>query len=339
MNKPAENFPPRGIRILGTGSYKPIFTANNEMFTKYIETSDEWIRTRTGISERRLNIGGTNYKMAGAAGKSALENAGVSAEEIDLVLVSTCTPDFFYPSVSCIIQKLLGAKNAACMDISAACTGFISALDVARTYLALGTYRKILVVASEFLSSHTDYTDRATCVLFGDGAGAVVVEAADKAYASFLGAEGELPEEFVLYCRANYKHTMPFESDGADELMQFDGEAHLKMDGTAVYKFAVEAMPKAAALACERAGIKLSEIDLLIPHQANIRIIKTAAKALGIPMERVYTNIEQRGNTSSACIPTCLDELSAENRLKPGMKLCLVGFGAGLTYGAVCLEY
>ncbi len=328
-----------GLKIIGTGCYVPPLCVTNEDYSKYVETDDEWIRTRTGISERRLNIGKSNHFMAIEAAKDALESSGINADEIDCIIVTTCTPDYLYPIISCIVQEAIGAVNASCFDLNAACTGFITALDIARSHLALGDYKKILIISSETLNTHVDFTDRASCVLFGDGAGAVLLEASDKPYASFLGAVGEKPENASLYFRINYNKNSPFPSlFPEDEQFNDTRESKIVMEGKSVYKFAVDAMPKAVNGALLKAGLKIEDIDLFIPHQANIRIIKTAVQTLGLSMDKVYTNIALKGNTSSACIPTCLAELNKDGKLKSGMKICLVGFGAGLTYGSACFE-
>ncbi|MCL2696578.1 MAG: ketoacyl-ACP synthase III [Oscillospiraceae bacterium] len=322
----------RGIKIAGIGSFVPPLTVTNEDLAGTLDTSDEWIYSRTGIKTRHYNGGKPNYTMAVEAARGALENANISAAEIDYVIVTTSTPDFLYPITACLVQNAVGAVNAACLDISMACTGFVGGLDVARGLLYSG-YNKILFVASECLTLHADFKDRATCVLFGDSAGAVVLERAGKLFASCMKAKGVSPEAPVLYYKMNNMINAPFCENNSDSILP-----RLQMDGKEVYKFAVDAMPEAAKAACEKAGLGLDEIDLFIPHQANIRIVQTAAKSLGIGMDKVYTNIEKYGNTSSACMPVCLDELNKAGRLKEGMKLCFVGFGAGLTYGAVIIE-
>jgi len=324
-----------GIEILGTGSYKPEIAVNNEEFANFIETDDEWIYSRTGIKRRGFNAGRTNFFMAANAAKQALASANTSADEIGLIITSTASPDFYYPSMSCLVQNIIGAKNAAALDVSAACTGFIYGLDVARNYLALGKYKKILVIASEFLSEQTDFTDRSTCVLFGDGAGAAVVTGSDKAYASVLGAVGDSYPDMQLYCKANYKNNNPFVKNISEKSVIPE---YIQMNGKEVYKFAVDIMARAVTEVCADAGFALSDLDLLIPHQANIRIINTAMKSLDIPMEKVCVIIEDYGNISSACIPTCLNLLNNEGRLKRGLKICMVAFGAGMTYGATAFE-
>lgn len=328
----------RGIKILGTGAYLPETVVTNEDFTRYVETDDEWISTRTGIRERRFSPDVFNYEMAVQAAKAALEDSKTAAEEIDLILVSTCTPEFFYPNTACLVQHEIGAVNAAAYDISAACTGFICALDVASRYLTDGDYKKILVIASERLSNQTDFTDRSTCVLFGDGAAAAVVEHSEKPLYSYLNAKGDPFES--LYCHVDLKPNCPFhrEKELPDFLNTESKRRYIQMNGKEVYKFAVDAMATAMAKTLEKAELTADDIDLVIPHQANIRIIKSAMKAMKLPEEKVYINIQKRANTSSVCIPTCLDELNRAGRLKEGMKICLVGFGAGLTSGAIIYE-
>jgi 3-oxoacyl-[acyl-carrier-protein] synthase-3 len=326
-----------GIKILGTGSYKPDLVVKNADFSAHIETDDEWITTRTGIKERRICVGKSNAFMAGEAAERALKAAHTRADEIDIIIVSTSTPDYFYTSVACMVQNRIRAKRAFAVDISAACTGFVNAVDMAQKYLASGGYKKALVVASELLSKQVDFTDRTSCILFGDGAGAAVLESADKDYTAFLGAMGEDfadPDLHSLHCKVKYSSNCPF--GGAET--EVTSAEHIKMKGKDIYKFATDIMPFAVNEACAQAGLALSDIDLLIPHQANIRIINTAMKSLDIPMSKVCTNLETMGNISSACIPVCLDELYEAGRIRPGMRLCLVAFGAGLTYGAIIIE-
>ncbi len=331
-----------GIEIIGTGSYVPEFIADNNKFAEFLDTSDEWITPRTGIKERRILTDKPNYFMGTEAAKKALENAKLSAEDIDLILVSTCSPDFFYPSMSCLVQLGIGAKNAACLDVNSACTGFISAMDMAQKYLASGQYKNILVVATEKLSAQQDYTDRSMCILFGDAAGAAVVRRSDKPFYSTLGASGD--EFEALYCKVNYQSNCPFHAEDwqkefyNDRFDTFSKQNYLQSDGHAVYKFAVNAMSNAVKKVAEDGGIDISDIDIVIPHQANLRIIKKATEMLGIDPEIVYTNIQRLGNVSSACIPVALDELNKEGKLHKGMKICFVGFGAGLTYGAIIME-
>ena len=329
-----------GIEILGTGSYVPEFVADNDKFSEILDTSDEWIYPRTGIKKRHLATDKPNYYMAAEAAKKALENANCKPEDVDLIIVSTCTPDFFYPAMSCLVQKRIGAVNASCFDVNSACTGFISSLDIAHKYLETEKYKTVLIVSSEKLSSQTDYTDRASCILFGDAAGAVLLKKSDKPFYSFMGAEGDEFES--LYCKVHYESNCPWFT-GLDEFYEnrfdtFGKNNFLVQDGKMVYKFAVNAMANAVKNVAKQGGYDVSELDLVIPHQANLRIIEKATELLGVPSSKVYTNIEYMGNVSSACIPVGLDELNRAGRLPVGMKLCLVGFGAGLTYGAAVME-
>ena len=328
-----------GIEILGAGSFTPDFIADNDKFSEILDTSDEWIFPRTGIKQRHIASDIPNYYMGAQAAKAALADANVNAVDVDLIIVSTCTPDFFYPAMSCLIQKRIGADRAACFDVNSACTGFITSLDIAHGYLATGKYRNILIVSSEKLSQQVDYTDRASSILFGDAAGAVLITAGDKPFYSYLGAEGD--EFEALYCKANYETNCPWygDIDGFYE-NKFDTpqkQHFLVQDGKAVYKFAVNAMANAVKNAIN-GHYDVSEIDIVIPHQANLRIIEKATELLGISSDKVYTNIEHMGNVSSACIPICFSELKSAGRIKSGMKICFVGFGAGLTYGAVVVE-
>lgn len=331
-----------GIEILGTGSYVPEFVADNNKFAEFLDTSDKWITPRTGIKQRHILTDKPGYYMGIEAAKKALDDAGVKPEEVDLVLVSTCTPDFFYPSTACLIQKKIGAVNAAAFDVNSACTGFITATDIAQKYLESGHYKTILVVACEKLSGQLDYTDRSMCILFGDASGAVVYRKSDKPFYSMLGADGD--EFEALYCKINYDPNCPFYGTKEGEEpwdAMFDTDSkrkYLQSDGHAVYKFAVNAMANAVKNVAAQGGYDINDLDIVIPHQANLRIIKKATEILGIPEEKVYTNIARMGNVSSACIPVCLDEMRKQGMVKPGQKICFVGFGAGLTYGALIFE-
>lgn len=332
-----------GIKITGTGSYIPDRVVTNEDFTKFLDTTDEWIYTRTGIRSRYYNTDKLNFQMAAAAAENAMENAGVTAKDIDLIITSTCTPDFFYPNLACLVQGLIGADNAVCVEVNTACTGFITALDMARRYICTGDHERVLVIASEFLTRQQDFTDRSSCFLFGDGAGAVVVERADKPFYSVMGAKSDLLDS--LYCKIEYKSNMPMEGfadwEGYLKDKKFDTperNRYLQMDGKAVYRFAVDVMSDSFARVCQKAGVDTKDIDILIPHQANIRIINAALKSMDIKPDSVYVNIENHGNTSSACIPTIIDELNRKGILTEGKKMALVGFGGGLTYGSLYME-
>ncbi|MFA9381514.1 MAG: 3-oxoacyl-ACP synthase III family protein [Acetanaerobacterium sp.] len=328
-----------GIHILGTGAFTPSITVNNEDFTRIVETSDEWITKRTGMKTRHLSAGEPTWYLGVQAAKKALEQSGVSPAEIDLVLFTTISADFLSPSMACIAARELSIQNAVCYDLNCACTGFVYALDMARRFLATDGATKILIISSERLSAVTDYTDRSTCVLFGDGAAACVLEQKSALFSSFLATD--CTGANLLFIRAPQSRH-PFITDENAVTIE-DGFPQTKdklyMDGKEVYKFATRAMPEAVEKVCERAGIAVNDLAMIIPHQANTRIVDTAAQKLGIGMERIFCNVEKYGNTSSASIPIALDELNRTGRLHRGDKLCTVGFGAGLTYGAAVFEW
>lgn len=328
-----------GIRICGTGSYLPPVSVENEAFTSIVETSDEWIRTRTGIASRHIadrdSVSGMGAKAAGAA----LEQAGISPEQIDLLIVTTITADCSTPSTACIIQGLLGAENAMCFDVNAACAGFVYALDMARRYLCFPDVQTALVISTEALSRITNYEDRSTCVLFGDGAGAVVVQAADTPYGSHLGADGK---GAPLIFSKNMIPKTPFSKEAMEE-SEFTknpvSPCHIFMDGKETYKFSTRVMPLCIEESCKTAGVPVMDLSWIIPHQANYRIVQTAMKNLGLPMERAYINIDHVGNTSSASIPIALDELHRSGKLERGQKIAVTGFGAGLVYAGAVFEW
>lgn len=329
-----------GIRIVATGRYVPAKLVRNEDFVEFLDTSDEWITQRTGMKERYISAGEPTWLMGALAAKSAMEKNSIDPLSIDLIVFTTVTPDYTTPSMACIAQGYLGASNAFCFDLNAACSGFVYALDLARRYLACGDIKRVLIISSETLSRIGDYQDRSTCVLFGDAAGACVVDASDGIYASCAGSDGT--KAGVLYNKAHYKPMCPFTDASlmpAYEEPFVPTTEHLHMDGNEVYKFAVTAFPQAIRTACERAGVAVAELDLIVPHQANVRIVKTAAKTLGYPMEKMYCNMDRYSNTSSACTPLCLDELVEAGRLKRGDKIGIVGFGGGVTYGASVFEW
>ncbi|WP_312644400.1 beta-ketoacyl-ACP synthase III [Hydrogenoanaerobacterium sp.] len=330
----------KGIKIVATGKYLPRNIVSNNDFSEIVETSDEWISQRTGMKNRHLSSGEPTWLMGSLAAQDALSSGGIDPLDIDLILVTSVTSDYMTPSAACLVQAHIGAQNAICMDVNAACSGFVYALDMARRYLCFDDIRRVLIVSSETLSKITDYTDRASCVLFGDAAGACVVEAADSLYSSDLGSDGTKAQ--LLYCKNPFQVKHPFMKPELvpeyDEIISPETE-FLYMDGREVYKFAVKALPKAIGAACEKAGIRVEDIDLIIPHQANIRIVETAARTLGVPMGKMYVNLEKYGNTSSACIPMCLDEISKGGLLKRGQTVAVVGFGAGVTYAAAIFKW
>ncbi|MCL2054718.1 MAG: ketoacyl-ACP synthase III [Oscillospiraceae bacterium] len=331
-----------GINILGTGAYLPEIRVDNNMLADLVDTSDEWITTRTGMKQRHMVNGETTWYMGAMASKRAIEDAGIDASEIGLIVDATITSDFYTPSAACVIQREIGAFNAAAFDLNAACTGFVYSLDTAKRFLQTDPNLKyVLVVANEMLSGITDFTDRSSCILFGDGAGAVIIERSEKLYGSWLGANGNLAH--ALYAKLAL-NSHPFKSGEPVSIKNSETEftespAKLVQHGKDVYKFATNALPTASLNACKSAGIDISEIDVFIPHQANIRIIETASKNLNIPIEKFILNLQNVGNTSGASIPLAFDKFVKNGHIKRGQKCCLVGFGAGSTLGAIVLEY
>lgn len=328
-----------GIRLLGAGMYLPEKVVTNEDFTKIVDTSDEWITKRTGIKRRHISQGEYTWSMGLKAAKNAISNAKIDPLEIDMIIVTTISADFAYPSMSNVIQGKLGAKNAFGIDICCACAGFVYGLDMAQRYIDTDSNIKtVLVISSENVTKTVDYTDRSTCVLFGDGAGAVVVTKSENQAYSYLGADGTGAELL-------YSHLYPVNNGFTDENVALENAKafpnetgrYMYMDGQEVYKFAVNAMPDAMEKACEKAGIRPNDLDYIIPHQANIRIIETAVKRMNVDIDKVFVNIQETGNISSACIPVCLTQLVEQGKVKSGDKVGMVGFGAGLIYGAIVL--
>jgi 3-oxoacyl-[acyl-carrier-protein] synthase III len=320
--------------IIGIGSHLPEKILTNQDLEKIVDTNDEWIVTRTGIKERRIaSESEAASDISIKAAQSAIESAGIKGEDIDLIIECTVTPDMMYPATAAILQDKLDAKNAAAFDLSSGCTGFIYGLTVATQFIKSGFYKNVLVVGCDVLSKVTDFTDRNTCVLFGDGAGAAIVSRTEKngIIDSFIGADGS-GGRFLTLPAGNSR--MPASYKTIDEKLHFT-----QMDGKEVFKFAVTAMPNAVKEVLKKTGYAIEDIDCLIPHQANIRIIDSAVKKLGISTEKVATTIEKYGNMSSASIPVTLDHIYREGKLKKGDKILLVGFGAGLTYGATLLEW
>lgn len=328
-----------GIEILGMGSHVPSLRITNDDMAKIVETNDEWISTRTGIKERCLTDGEPTWKMGAEAAKEAVKNAGIDPKEIGLIIDTTITSDFYTPSMACLIQNEIGAENAAAFDLNAACSGFVYAVDSAKRYLQTDENLKyVLVVANESLSKITDYSDRSTCVLFGDGAAAAVITRSEKLFTSFVGADGT--GAHYLYAKSHpVRHAFRTKDDEISSGEYSVGSTYLVQDGKEVYKFATKALPTAAQRAADKIGLDINTIDWFVPHQANIRIIETAAKNLGVSMDKFIVNIEKHGNTSSVSIPLALSEAIAEGKVKKGDRICLVGFGAGLTMGAVIIDY
>lgn len=315
--------------ICGTGSYIPVHTMDNNDIAQLVETNDEWIRERTGVVKRHIIQEETTVSMAADAARKALENGNVSAEEVDLILVSTISSNVILPCAACEVQKAIGAVNATCFDLSAACTGFVFAYNTAVAYLASGMYRTVLIIGSESLSNLTNWKDRGTCILFGDGAGAAVVKAAEgKLYRAVTHSDGFKGEALTCTSRHNRNwEEIPLE------------ETYMQMDGQAVFKFAVKRVPEAVKEVLEKNNMTAEEIDYFILHQANKRIMEAVAKRLDVSIDKFPMNLQEYGNTSSASIPILLDEMSRDGRLKKGQKIILAGFGAGLSWGATILEW
>lgn len=328
-----------GVNILGMGEYVPEQVMTNDDFTKFVETNDEWIRTRTGIVSRHMAGWEPVWYMGAEAAKKAIKKAGINPEEIGLVIVCTITNDFLTPSVACIIQNEVGAVNAAAFDLNAACSGFVYGVDTARRFLDTDSKMKYaLVITSEALSRFLDFKDRGTCILFGDGATAAVIEKSDKLYSSHLGSDGSGAK--YLYARSlDTAPEVAVEKEFDDGFEVKDNMHKLIQDGKAVYKFAVNALPTAFEAAAEKVGITKDDIDYFVPHQANVRIIETAAKKLGVSMDKFIVTLDHYGNTSSSSIPLALNEAIDKGIIKRGMKIALIGFGAGLTYGGIVMEY
>lgn len=322
--------------ITGTGSSTPERVLTNAELEKMVDTTDEWITARTGIKERRIADKETAASdLCLEATKKAMAEAKIKPEELDLILIGTVTPDYLLPSTACILQDRLGAKNAAVMDIVAACSGFLYGLSVAQAFINSGKYKTILVIGVEVLSKITNWNDRNTCVLFGDGAGAAIVQRTQEnnkgILATYLCGDGSLAN--LLHIPVGGTRT-PLTKENIDK-----GDQYIKMEGSEVFKSAVRSMGDAALKALKEANISSEQIDLLIPHQANIRIIEATAKRLKLPMEKVFVNIDKYGNTSSASIPIALDEARKSGRIQPGDITLLVAFGAGFTWGSAVIRW
>ena len=367
------------IRIIGTGSALPEKCVTNHDLAKFLDTSDEWIRERTGIGSRYLSTGETVAYLAGQACERALADAGKKAEEVELLMAATCSPEMALPCTACQVQAQIGASNAAAFDLNAACAGFLFALNTAYAYIEAGIYKNALIVGAEVLSKLMDWTDRGTCILFGDGAGAVLVEKCGEGGVPCMSSPedvGDVPcmssptdgsgdsdmrspedgsGEPCMISPADRSGVLGFaqHSDGRrGEVLKwssrdlhnpyFTGDPEsrfVQMDGRDVFAFAVRQVPAAILEALEKAGLKPEDVDLYVLHQANKRIIEGIAKRLGVPLSKFPMNLDRVGNTSSAAIPLLLDELNRSGRLRRGMTVALSGFGAGLTYGACVLRW
>lgn len=324
------------VKIAGFGAGLPALAVTNHDLEKVIDTSDEWITSRTGIRERRLAVGETLTDLCETAAKKAMADAGVTAEELDLIIVATLTADKPLPNASSMLQARLGAAKATCFDISAACTGFIYALNTAQLYIRGGAAKTALVVGGEVLSKLLDWTDRTTCVLFGDGAGAAVVKASDKEGILGITTGSDGSKGMAL----NFSERMmnhPFLEVRQDK-ESFEKSRYLYMEGPEIFKFALTKVPKSISEVLEKTGLEAGDIDYYVLHQANFRILSSVAKRLGVSEDKFYVNLDRCGNTSAASIPMALAEMNERGLLKAGMKLVIAGFGGGLTWGAALIQ-
>lgn len=323
------------VGISGTGSYVPNKVLTNQDLSLMVDTNNEWIVERTGIEERRIAENHISTSDLGTeAAKKALLDANLNPVEIDLIIVATVTPDYSFPSTACIIQDNIGAINAAAFDLNAGCTGFVYAMATGANFIKLGIYNRVLIVGGETLSKIVDWEDRSTCVLFGDGAGACILERCEDGYGILsyeLGSDGK-NGKVLIQPGGGSKNPASIET--------LNQKLHtIKMDGKEVFKFAVRTMEKSALSVLKKANIKLEDLDFLVPHQANIRIIDSARKKLNLPVERVYINLNKYGNMSSASVPVALDEVVKKRKIKKGESVLLTAFGAGLTWGSIVLKW
>lgn len=317
-------------RVTGTGSAIPKKLVTNDDLAKFMDTSDEWIRQRTGIACRSVCVEETTTELCYRSAAAALEDAGKKPEEVDLILVATLSPDKILPCTACEVQDRLGAVNATAFDINAACSGFLFAMITAHAYIQTGIHKNALVIGGECLSKILDWTDRSTSVLFGDGAGAAFLESSDQGILSIMqGADGSKGE--ALKCDARRINNPYVKNE--------DSVPYVSMDGKEIYRFATRQVPKCIQQVLEKANCDIEEVRYFLLHQANIRILEAVGKRLHVPMERIPYNLDKHGNISSASIPVLLDEMNSKGLLKRGDKIVLSGFGAGLTYGAVLMEW
>lgn len=340
MKRPQPRFPrlfkpKRSVSIIGTGSYVPERVITNADLENIVDTTDEWILTRTGIRERRMAADNEfTSDMATKAARNAIEQAGIKPEEIDLIIVATVTPDMFFPATSCLVQRNLDAKRAACFDMSAACSGFLYGLEVAQQFITSHTFNTVLVIGADKLSTLIDWTDRNTCVLFGDGAGAAILRTRAGSHGvitTYMGADGNFADILSMPgggCR------YPITKDNLHLRLNT-----IKMTGKEVYKQAVNAMLTAATAALDQSGLKLDELACIIPHQANMRIIEALADRMKVPLDRFLINLDRYGNTSAAAVAIALDEANRTGRMKIGDYVLLVVFGGGLTWASSVIQW
>jgi 3-oxoacyl-[acyl-carrier-protein] synthase-3 len=328
--------PGRTVSIVGTGSYVPERVLTNADLSKMVDTTDEWITSRTGIKERRIAAKDEyTSDMAARAALKAMEQASIAPEEIDMILVATASPDMIFPATACFVQTKIGAKNAACLDVSAACAGFLFAIEIGQQFITSHTYETVLVIGAEKLTSITNWTDRNTCVLFGDGAGAAILrhrdESAHGVISTHIGSDGNFAD--ILWMPGGGCRT-PITAENAHQHLQT-----IHMSGRDVYKQAVTSMLDASKKALDKAGLTIEDIACVIPHQANVRIIEGIADRMKIPLDRFFVNLDKYGNTSAAAVAIALDEANRSGRLKKGDYILMVVFGGGLTWASSVIEW
>ncbi|HLB34552.1 MAG: 3-oxoacyl-ACP synthase [Verrucomicrobia bacterium RIFCSPHIGHO2_12_FULL_41_10] len=325
----------RSVSILGTGSYVPEHIMTNADLEQMVETNDEWIRSRTGIRERRIAAHHeTTSDMAAAAASAALENAGIKAEEVDMIICATVTPDMFFPNTACFVQTKINAHEAVCFDVSAACSGFLYAMEIARQFIATGSYETILVIGADKLSGIVNWEDRNTCVLFGDGAGAAILRHREDGRGIIttpMGSDGRLAE--ILYIPGGGS-ACPMTAENISQKL-----STIRMNGRETYKQAVKSMVDASQQALSDAGVTIDDIACIIPHQANLRIIEAIAERLKTPLDKFHVNLDRYGNTSAAAVAIALDEAARQGRFQRGDLILLVVFGGGLTWASSLIEW
>ena len=320
------------VGIAGTGAYVPSLAVTNDDISELVETNDEWIMKRTGIRERRISQGEDTSDMASKAALCALERADVDPRDVDLIIVATISPDMFIPSVACLVQSKIGADDAACFDINVACSGFVYAMEIAQSMMKSMNYKNALIIGSETLSKVINWKDRSTCILFGDGAGAAVLKRTEEPgiMKSYLKSEGKKGDALTIGA-ADFN--TPFSKESVER------DRHIYMNGGDVLKFAVNALADSVNKVLDETGLSMDDIKYIVPHQANVRIIQSAAKKLHTDLDKFYINLERYGNTSSASVPIALNEMYEKGMLKKGDKFILVAFGGGLTYAATMIEW
>ncbi|WP_010232948.1 beta-ketoacyl-ACP synthase III [Clostridium arbusti] len=322
------------VKIIGTGSYAPDRIVTNSDLSEIVDTNDEWISSRTGIKERRITTGEDTSVLSTKAALEAIKNANIDPLEIDLVVVGTASPDKFIPSTACIVQAEIGAENATCFDIAAACSGFVYALNIGTQFIKTGQCKTVLVIGAEVLSKIIDWSDRSTCVLFGDGAGAAILQRSQDEngiLSIYTGSDGRNGAEFLACSAVPVRNPFITAVEKNDNIVT--------MSGKDIFRFGTKIIPKCIDQVLENQDCTIEDIKYIVPHQANMRIIDSAAKRLEIHSDKFYMNLDKYGNTSAASIPLALDEMARKGLLHRGDKIILVGFGGGLTFGAVLIEW